>query len=109
VECREILHFARRLAVALAPLRELLLQETLRVVNLDELRLYGDIVGRVMRARFGEPTEEVYSEMLQAYRIAYGCDGEREAILEVVDSAEGTVFIVYTAGKREAKAGEETK
>jgi hypothetical protein len=109
VECREILHFARRLAIALAPLRELLSQETLRMVNLDELRLYGDIVGRVMRARLGEPTEEVYSEMLPAYRIAYGCDGEREAIFEVVDTAEGTAFIAYTAGKREGRTGEETK
>jgi hypothetical protein len=109
VECREILHFARRLAVALAPLRELLLQETLRMVNLDELRLYGDIVGRVMRARFGEPTEEVYSEMLPAYRIAYGCDGEREAVFEVADSAEGIVFITYTAGKQEGRTGEESK
>ena len=99
MECREIMYFARRLAIALAPLRELLSQEALRMVNLDEPRLYGDIAGRLMRARFGEPTEEVYSEMLMAYRIAYRCDGEREAIFEVVGSAEGTLFIAYTAEK----------
>jgi len=60
--CEEVVGFAEKLIIALAPLRELLSQECFEMKGLREAELVREIARRLMRARFGEPAVDVAGE-----------------------------------------------
>jgi len=91
--CSEVADFTRRLAVALAPLRELLLQECLEVAG-----LYARTVREIVVASFGEPSEEREGDghptlLMMTYRCIGEDGGERVVSVEVVEGECG-VFLV---------------
>ena len=78
--CEEVVGFAEKLIIALAPLRELLSQECFEMKGLREAELVREIARRLMRARFGEPAVDVAGE--HGFKIEYRCVNEDGDVVE---------------------------
>jgi hypothetical protein len=98
--CSDVMLFAEKLAVALAPLRELVEQERLEV---SVMGLYARVARELVVTRFGEPgTELAGSGPPVVHTLIYKCvhegGGEDVVVVDVVESEWGASLVAYTAG-----------
>ena len=95
--CSDVMLFAEKLAVALAPLRELVEQEYLEA---NVMGLYARVARELVVARFGEPSTELAGNRSPiVYTLIYKCTredgGEDVVVVEVVESEWGASLVAY--------------
>jgi hypothetical protein len=103
-DCKEVSGFLDKLLMVLAVLKELVALEP-DLWGLDERELYGGLVGKLMRARFGEPDVEEFHDPPEevAYRVGYRCagkKGEETLGLEVLRPVEDNPWAIWDANFR---------
>jgi hypothetical protein len=104
--CSDVVGFAEKLAVALAPLRELIWQECaeLERSGVSEEGLYTWLARGLVVARFGEPSEEREGDgrptlRTLIYRCVHEDGGEDEAVVEINKDECGVFLVAYTVAR----------
>jgi len=97
--CGEVVEFVKKVAVALASLRELVEQECLEV---NVMGLYARVARELVVARFGEPSTELAGNRSPiVYTLIYKCTredgGEDVVVVKVVESEWGASLVAFTA------------
>jgi hypothetical protein len=105
-KCEEVVAFAEKLAVALAPLRELAVQECgeLARSGVSEEDLYVPLARGLLVARLGEPSEErAGGDPTTLRTLVYRCvnedGGEGEAVVEIIRGECGVSLVAYTVAR----------
>jgi hypothetical protein len=78
LKCSEVEAFAEKLAVALAPLKELIRQEAHSMRGVGAWDLFKQLINHLMEARFGEP--DVKEDGEHSFEIEYKCVDEEKGV-----------------------------